>query len=326
MVMEPSWLGAAGHHNEEMQRALTVTSAGSILVQTLINRVVQALTLRVIGVISTLDHKPGSGPSANINRRAPGTTSAQWLADTAEPDEDTGVYTQASFTYRTAVSRGQVTRKMQAIGRSYADNLAQEMLWKTEDHVDVLEEAFIQGNSAANAQQINGLLTLVNAVSGQVIGNTTANVGVALVLGKLDETIDKVRGGNRDKLIFCSQKGARYINAALQAQQRFIDSTEIAGGFRVMSYNDIPIIPSTQFPDTLVWNGTDLKITAFTGGTSTAIAVVNRNAVWIEDLTPTSVLPLAKTSSQFDRFDIFTDTVLVLANTKGAALLGGIGG
>lgn len=324
MVANPSWLGAAGNHHEEMQRALTVTSAGSILVQTLINRVVQALTLRYLGVISTLDHRPGSGPSANINRRAPGTTSAQWLDDTTEPDEDTGTYTQATFTYRTAVSRGRVTRKQQAIGRSYADNLAQEMMFKTEDHVDILENGYVQGNSAANSAQINGLLTLVNGVTGQQVANTTANVGVALVLGKLDETIDIVRGGNADKLIFCSQKGGRLINGALQAQQRFVDSVEIAGGFRVMTYQGIPIIQTTQMPDTLVWNGTAAKVTAFTGGTSTALAVVNRNAMWIEDLTPTSVLPLAKTSSQFDQFDVFTDTVLVLANTKGAALLGGL--
>ena len=53
---------------------------------------------------------------------------------------------------------------------------------------------------------------------------------------------------------------------------------------------------------------------------------MNRRYVWFEDQTPTSVLPLAKTTSQADSFDIFTDVALVHANTKGASILGGIAG
>lgn len=324
--MDPltSWAGAAGSHREEMQRSLTVANAGSILVQTLINRVVQSLTLRYHGVISTLDHKPGSGPAAYINRRAVGTTLAQWLADTTEPDEDIGVYTQATFTYRTLVSRGKVTRKLQAIGRSYADNLASEMMDRVEDHTEILEAGFVSGNFAADANQINGLLTLINAVSGQVVANTTATGGAALVLGKLDQTIDAVKGNQGELVIFASLKGRRILNAALQAQQRFNDSTEIAGGFRVLTYNGIPVVTSTKIGDALTWNGSDTKVTVFTGGSTTALIVVNRRTTYIEDLTPTSVLPLAKTSSQFDQFDVFTDTTLVYANTLGGAILGGL--
>lgn len=324
--MDPvtSWAGATGQHREEMQRAVTVSSAGSILVQTLINRVVQSLTLRYHGVNSTLDHKLGSGPAAYINRRAVGTTLAQWLADTTDPDEDVGTYTQASFTYRTLVSRGRVTRKMQAIGRSYADNLANEMLERVEDHTEMLEEAYVTGNNAANANQLNGLLTLINAVAGQVVANTTANGGASLVLSKLDEAIDKVKGSREDFVIFASLKGRRLLQAALQAQQRFNDQTEIAAGFRVMTYQGIPVVTSTKLLDTLTWVGASAAITVFGGAATSALVIVNKKHVWIEDLTPTSVLPLAKTTSQNDTFDIFTDTTLVLANTLGGAILGGL--
>lgn len=322
--MDPvtSWAGSSGAHREEMQRSLTVSSAGSILVQALINRVVQSLTLRYHGVISTLDHRPGSGPAAYINRRAVGTTLAQWVADTTEPDEDVGTYTQATFTYRTLVSRGKVTRKLQAIGRSYADNLASELLERVEDHTEILEEGLVSGNAAANANQINGLLTLINAVSAQVVANTTAAGGAALILGKLDQAIDAVRGNHSDLVIFASLKGRRILNAALQAQQRFNDKTDIAAGFRVMTYNDIPVVTTTKIGDALTWATS--TITVFTGGSTTALVIVNRRTTWIEDLTPTSVLPLAKTTSQSDQFDVFTDTALVYANTLGGAILGGL--
>lgn len=320
-----SWAGAAGQHKEEMQRALTVSSAGSVLVQNVLNRVIQALTLRHIGVWSTLDHRPGTGSQASINRRSPGTTDSQWLGDTTEPDEDVGTYAQATFTYRTLVGRIKVTRKLQATGRSYADALANETLYKLEDHVNMLEEGAVAGDNAANSNQISGLLTLINAVSGQVVANTTATGGAALILSKLDETIDKVRGNPEDKIIYGSLKGRRLLNAALQAQQQFASFGEVGAGFRVKVYDGvIPIVPTTAIGDALVWNGTDTKVTKFTTGQTTALIVVNKREIWIEDLTPTSILPLAKTTSQADQLDLFTDTVLVHANTKGGAILGGL--
>lgn len=326
MNMNPSWVGAAGPQREEMQRALTVSSAGTILVQQLINRVVQALTLRYLGVQSTLDHRPGSGPGAYVNRRAVGTTYGEWLADTTDPTEDTGTYTQANFPYRTLATRGKVTRKMQAIGRSYADSLALEIGNRVDDISASFEDGLVVGDNNANAQQINGLLTVINAVSGQVVGNTTANVGDGLRLSKMDEAIDKVKGNPSDKVIYGSLKGKRLLNAALQAQQRFNDDTTINGGFRVLTYDGIPVITSTGVPDVLVWSGTATKVTAFTGGTSTALIVVNRSLVWIEDLTPLTVFPLARASSQYDSFDLALDTALVYGNTLGGAILGGLSG
>lgn len=324
--MDPTAWANGGPLREEAQRAVTVAAAGTILVQNTVNRIIQALTLRYLGVISELDHRPGSGSQATINRRTPGVTvgGGEWLADTVEPTEETGDYSQATFVYRTYVSRGKVTRKMQAIGRVYADNLANEMMSRLEDHTDGLENGYVVGNFAANANQINGLLTLINAVAGQVVANTTANGGAPLVLARLDEALDKVKGVDADKIIFASLKGRRLVNAALQAQQVFNDKIEIRAGFRVRTYDDIPIVATTQMPDTLTWVGASAAITVFSGSTTTALIIVNRNYVWIEDLTPTSVLPLAKTSSQFDQFDIFTDTVVVLANTKGGAILGGL--
>ena len=38
-------------------------------------------------------------------------------------------------------------------------------------------------------------------------------------------------------------------------------------------------------------------------------------------MTEQTVVPLAKDSSQYDQFEIYWDGALVLANTKGAAIL-----
>ena len=148
--------------------------------------------------------------------------------------------------------------------------------------------------------------------------------GDALTLDKLDETIDAVKGsGNRsDLVILASRKGRRLLNAQLQAQQQFNDMVEIAAGFRVRTYDGIPLITTTGMPDVLTFNGT--KVTAYSGSVTTAIIVVNTRYCYIAELTPLTVMPLAKSSGQFDAFDIFWDGALTLANTLGAAILVGI--
>jgi len=324
MVANAEWLNRA--QREEFERTLTVSGAGASLLQTSINRVVQLLTLRTLGLQVVLDVKPGSGNAAYINQRTAGTTGGIWVADTTDgaTAEETGTYGQTSFPFRTLLKRGTVTRALVAKGRSYGDVLGIEMEGAAEDYADQTEFGLISGDVAQNSNQINGLLTMINATSGQVVAQTTGSGGDAFTMAKLDATIDKVKGsGNRsDLIILASQLGGRKINAALQAQQRFNDMIEIPAGFRVKSYDGIPIITSTRMPDALTWSGS--SITGLTGGGTTAIAVINRRFMWIEELTALSVMPLARTTSQNEAFDMFRDFTLVFANTKGAALLAGI--
>jgi hypothetical protein len=324
-AISPQWASHDPRRAQAVARALNVAGAGSVLMQTYINRIVQDLTLRELGVNSTLPRKPSKGgDKAYHNRRAESSNKGSWVADTGTATEAVGTHTQAAFTYRTLLAQGRVTRKMQAIGQTFGDLLADEMMFKTDEVADTMETAWVQGNNAASAQQPDGLLTLIGAVSGQVVANTSSINGQSLVLSKLDEAIDKVKGSGtrKDLRIYGSFKGRRLLNAALQAQQQFFGSTTIAGGFQVETYLDIPLVTSTQIPDTLNWSGT--QFLSFSGGTSTALIIVNTRYCHIEDLTPLTVMPLAKTSSQFDDFDIFTDTVLAYTNTLGGALLGGL--
>lgn len=311
----------------DFQRALTVSGAGSVLLQTSISKVVQLITNRQLGVQSTLPRRPGSGDKFYSNRRTAAATGGSWVADTQDdvvPQE--GSYAQVGFTYRTMLGRIKVTRKLIATGRSYGDVLATELIGKSEDFVNDLESASVIGNSAADANSIDGLLTLIGNVSGQTVANTTATAGDDLYLTQLDAAIQVVRGhSNKAAMrIYCNYVGHRKINNALQAQQRFNDKTEVDGGFVVESYQGIPIIESTGIPDTLVWNGTDSRITAFTGGATTALIIVHTQYIFYSELTPWTVMPLAKRSSQYDEVDMFLDIALVLDNTKGGSILGGI--
>lgn len=319
------WVNQDG--GREAQRALDVSGAGGVLVQPLISRIVQLLTLRHLGVTSTLPRRPGSGPGFYSNRRSAANTQSAWVADTEEPVESEGTYTQVTFNYKTLLGRIKVTRQLIAKGRSYGDVLATELMGKAEDFRNTLESASVIGDSAANTKQIDGLLTLIGNVSGQTIANTTATAGDAIYLSKLDATIHAVKGSDNKPAmrIYASLAGQRRLNSAQQSQRQFIQADyEIDAGFVVVSYEGIPVIHSTGIPDTMVWNGSGARVTAFTGGATTALIVVNTEYIFYSELTPMTVAPLAKKSSQYDEIDLYADIVLVQDNTLGGAILGGI--
>lgn len=323
----PEWLGDFDpSRREAFQRSLTVGSAGTVLLQTSISKAVQLVTNRQLGIQSTLPRKPGTGDGFYSQRRAAAVTGGSWVDDTTEPVDQEGTYTQLRFGFKTLLGRIKVTRKLVAQGRSYGDVLATELVAKAEDFAQDLETASGTGDSAVDANSINGLLTLVGAVSGQTVANTSANGGDALYLNMLDKTIQSVKGSaNKAALrIYGSQTGHRLLNNALQAQQRFQNMTEIDGGFTVESYQGIPMVETNGIPDTCVFNAAAPMVTKFTTGATTALVVVNTMYTFYVELTPTTVLPLAKKSSQYDEVDMFNDITLVLDNPKGAAVLGGL--
>jgi len=328
-LVSPQWANLDNSRRQAFERAINVSNAGSILIQNYVNKIIQQLTLREFGALGTMDRRPGQGSAAVINRRTAATMTVAnvWLADTGTVTETTGSYAQTSFTYQTLVTRGKVTRKMRARGRSYVDILAEEMTWKLDDFNNSLESALFIGDTSAESDQINGLLTLIGGTSSQVVANTSVAAGDSLTLAKLDEAIDVVKGsaGRSDLVIYASYSGARKLASALSSRQRFDDMTEIAAGFRVRTYDGIPIVVSTGMPNDLTWSGS--AISALSGESSnptTALVVMNKRYNWVEELTPTTMMPLARDTSQYEQFDLFWDGVLVNANTLGAAILGGI--
>jgi hypothetical protein len=330
------WFGSDDNTRQRFQRAteLTIADAGSDLLQTFVNRTVQQLTLREFGLQAVIPRKPGVGLSEIINQRTAGTTGGEWVADTdtSGSTSEVGAYARATFEFKTLLTQGQVTRKLQATGRSYADILALEMSAKAEDFANALEDGILNGNlKIAQDKVCNGFLTLISGTAGQVVHNSAATTtyGTALSLQKLDEAIDKVKGSAQrsDLVIVGSFAGIRQLNAALQQDQQFNNVTEIAAGFRVRTYDGIPMVVSTAMKNTLTINGTTGAIENDNGSgdtATTAFVVLNTRYSYLSELTPVTVMPLAKSSSQFDEFDMYWDGAPVLANTLGASLLTGI--
>ena len=338
-------------NRDKRQRLERAINSGDNLFQTYIDRTVQMLTLRELGLISVLPRIQGSGDKVYVNNRTPNATLAAWeqysplSAEETGPTVSSGTYAQDSFRYQTLSTRGRITRKAMAVGRSYSDVLALEMAAKAEDFAAQLEDSFIygclgigqNGGSAAGSAPI-GLLSLIEGtgalddqvLSGQADGGAAAATDgktSVLTIRQLDRLVDRVKGSanRRDLAIIGSYSGIRQINSLLQSTQQFVDKTEIDAGFRVRTYDGIPLITSTAILDPLTSNnnasGRQGSVKAKTGGSATQLFCINMRHVFHGVLTPMTVMPLAKTTSSYDEFDIFEDCTIALANKLGAAVL-----
>lgn len=305
-----------------LKKSLEEADISSLFLGREIDNVIVELVDFLNPVRQSLQRRPGSGKSYLVRKRAAGVTPATFVSDTGTFTEETGSYTDTEFQYRTLGTQGKVSRRVQKTGRLLADLLREEMEAKAREVRDQEEKAIFFGNSPdVVADEFGGLNERMNANTGQIVALTNTGTGVDLTLAKLDEAID-LNIGNPG-LIVTSRTGRRKINALLQSQQRFIDRTEIAGGFRVTMYNDIPVVASTQVPDTLdiTTGGT---ISALTGGSSTAIFIIDLQDVFMSVLSELSVLPLARRSSQFQEFDIFMDEALVVRDDRHVSLVTGL--
>ena len=360
-----NWNGLSPDDKNRFSRATELdwdqgSGEGAVLLQKYIDRVVQFLTLREMGLLAVMDRKEGSGPAAYVNQRTSGAGGGWYQDDGGEPsgvsELSVGTFAQKDFPYKTLITRGQVSRKLQAIGQSYIDILAMEMAGKAEDFASSLENGLIYGTFGVGAgNEPMGLLTLLeNAnlagsvtptaesdgehIKNNCAGQTDTNkwrANYPLSLANLDATIDAVKGSaNRSDLVIVGSFAAiRQVNAALQAQQQFVNEVEIAAGFRVRTYDGIPLVVSSEMKDNMVFQGGTKglysgHVASLNGGAGTALGtqlfVINRRHVFISELTPTTVMPLAKDTSVVDKFDMYWDGAPVLANPYGMGILSNI--
>ncbi|MCG3206071.1 MAG: hypothetical protein KCHDKBKB_02797 [Elusimicrobia bacterium] len=293
---------------EQLKKALNIANAGNTLQQPLVDRVLQELIEVNNPLRQNLPRKPGSGSEWILNQRTARGTGA-FVDDTEEPTDTQSTYAQKKFTYKTIIQRGKVTRKLQAVGKTLLDIEAEEIESALQVIRDTEENALINGDSAVNPKQFDGLRKLTPA--GQVL--VAGANGAPLTLDLLDSAIDLNRGN--PSMLIMSKKANRKLNALLQAQQRFVDTAEVTGGFRVQVYNGIPIFRSIFVSDAQ---------TQGTSNVATDIFVLDTSAVWVGELTPLKMTRLAQKSSQFSEFDVFEDLTLVLGNDIKVSRLAGV--
>ena len=130
------------------------------------------------------------------------------------------------------------------------------------------DEMFIYGDNTTNPDEFDGIRLIINteAAGSQVLAMAAA--GAALTFDKLDEMIDKVKGGRPD-LLLMSKRSRRKMVALARAAGTNLEIQQGKLGQQVQAYGDIPIGVSDWILDTHTVAGSVETLT--TGSTCSVI-------------------------------------------------------
>lgn len=244
----------------EIQKALDLSStAAAYLLPEVVDGAIRDFASKSPTMYNAVQKRPWASQTYFIKKKLTLPT-ATWSVDGGPlPAATSGTYGQVSKSMSYLYTRGEVTGPMIEAAGSVFDALGQEI----EDHqqaiVEQLSTDIVTADGTAN--NIQGILnqittdsTLYTAAGGA--GKVVDAGGAYLSLLWLDKAIDAAAEASGTGVVgpgatmaVTTRPVMRMINSLLQAQQRFMDSTEIAAGFRVPTYDGLPFVVDNHWGD-----------------------------------------------------------------------------
>lgn len=157
------------------------------------------------------------------------------------PDATRADYGQKVFPLKSIYIRGEVSGQLQVAAQTMTDMIARAVRNASEGLIRGLELKLVTADSASDpdefdgiAKQITNVIDLDTDVSGAVAPGE-------LTLEQLDILLAAAPSGGVTHLLM-SQAMHRKVNSLLQPHQRFVNVTEVDGGFTVDTFRGVPII------------------------------------------------------------------------------------
>jgi HK97 family phage major capsid protein len=237
--------------NEEMtiRKALDIASAGAYLIPEVVDGSIRDYISKEPVLYNVFPKVPWATNTYFIRKRTANPT-ASWGTDGGSlPSATQSTFTKVSKAIKYLYTRGEVTGPLQRAAGSLFNALAMEVEAHSRVMVEQLSTDLATGNGGAG-DEIEGVLYQTDTGTDLNAGGGLLASGAALTLNLVDQAIDNSRGDV--DLIVTSRKVRRKLASLLQAQQRFT-TTEVAAGFRVLSYDDLPIVTDLHWE-----TGTDM--------------------------------------------------------------------
>ena len=225
-----------------IRKALDLASTGSYLIPEVVDNAIRDYATKEPVLANVVNRIPWATNTYFIRRRDALPT-ASWAVDGGSlPSASESTYKKVSKTVAYLYTRGEVTGPMQAAAGSLYNALALEVEAHARTMIEQLSTDI--ATASGSSDDITGILYQIDTDDSTNWGATGSGAvdktGSYLSLDMIDEAIDTARG--EVDLIVTSRRVRRAINALLQAQQQFNDRTEVAAGFRVLTYDGLPIV------------------------------------------------------------------------------------
>jgi HK97 family phage major capsid protein len=225
-----------------IRKALDLASSGQYLIPEVVDNAIRDYATKEPVLANVVARVPWATNTYFIRRRDALPTSS-WSTDGgALPAASESTYKKVSQSVKYLYTRGEVTGPMQAAAGSLYNAMALEVEAHSRSLIEQLSTDI--ATATGGSDDIVGMLYQIDTDDKLNWGSTGTGVvsggAAALSLSKIDEAIDTARG--EVDLIVTSRAVRRKINALLQAQQQFVDRVEVAAGFRVLTYDGMPIV------------------------------------------------------------------------------------
>lgn len=250
---------------------------------------------------ANLRRMPGVGSQAIVTRKTARPTAA-WVGETAQAAPSDATYTSAEFDYKIISSVGGVSRKLRlGAVNVFGDFKDQAVMDEMDATINLIEQTLFDGTGAGDIPL--GIDTQIDAgPASQKISLGAPPAGGPLDLESIDEAIDAAEdNGARIRFSVTASIVRRKWNALLQSEQRFVDSVEVAGGFRVITHNGIPVLRS---------NG----VKADSDGNFRISYIDDETGIWIQHLLLPTVFELALTKASQEDFEVLGIMAIVHKN------------
>lgn len=225
-----------------IRKALDLASTGAYLIPEVVDNAIRDYATKEPVLANVVNRIPWATNTYFIRRRDALPT-ASWSTDGGNlPAASQSTYAKVSKSVAYLYTRGEVTGPMQKAAGSLYNALSMEVEAHSRALVEQLSTDIATATGGSN--DITGMLYQIDTNDSTNWGSTGSGYvdggGSALSLAMIDEAIDTARG--EVDLIVTSRRIRRKINSLLQAQQRFNDTVEVAAGFRVLTYDGLPIV------------------------------------------------------------------------------------
>src|SRR5687768_4348019 len=238
----------------DIAKALSTLNTGSYLIPEVVEPAIRDYIGKEPRLLNLVNKVPWATNTYFVRKRQSQPT-VTWSTDGAAlPAAQNSTYTKVSKSVKYVYARGEVTGPEQKAAGSLYDAMALEIEAHSRALAMDLSNKIATGTGAAD--EIEGMLHQISTENSMnaLDADATGNHGGAdqaettvLTLAMLDEAIDAAEG--EADLIVTSRAVRRKINSLLQAQQQFTDRVEVAAGFRVLTYDGLPIVTDLNWED-----------------------------------------------------------------------------
>lgn len=214
--------------------ALTLVEASKLSNDTLLAGVIETIA-QESPVLQRLPFVEivGNGLTYNRENAAP---SADFYDVGDDWDESTPTFTQATATLKILGGDADIDNFLKSTRSNIQDLEAAVVQLKARAVQALFDDTFVNGDDSSEPKSFDGIDVLCAA--GQTV-SMGANGGT-LTLAKLDELIDKVRGG-KPHMLLMSRRSRRKLNELARASGGFLEADRDEFGQMLQFYDGVPL-------------------------------------------------------------------------------------